>query len=202
VETSNISTPSSTSKGPIRSPTQATTSTFDAVSLELERTQLAPRSKSSPSGLPTHSRSRSANQAADPLGLTVIYEPERDPSADIIFVHGLGGTSCATWCYNRDPEFFWPEKWLPLEPGMQTARILSFGYNAQFAAPGAAPVTGISDFAKDLLFGMKFAKNEGLEELGIGEVDIFPQCHLFTGASDCYIAANSFCCPFDGGTNS
>lgn len=158
------------------SPTQVPTSKFDAVSHELERTQPTPPSKSSPSGLPTYSPSRSVNRAADPLGLTVIYEPEAEPSADVILVHGLGGSSRATWCYNRDPEFFWPEKWLPLEPGMQTARILSFGYNAQFAAPGPAPITGISDFAKDLLFGMKFAKNEGLEELGIGEVAIIHNC--------------------------
>jgi len=198
VETPNISTPSSTSKGPIRSPTQATNSTFDAASPELEQAQLAPRSKSSLLKLPTHSRSRSANRATDPLGLTVIYEPETDPSADIIFVHGLGGTSRATWCYKRDPEFFWPEKWLPLEPGLQTARILSFGYNAQFGAPGPSPITGISDFAKDLLFGMKFAKNEGLDELGIGEVAILPRHDLAIGAADCYLAANSFCCPFHG----
>jgi hypothetical protein len=203
VETSNITTPSPpTLKSPIRSPTQVSTSTFDAVSLELAQTQLAPRSKSSPSGLPTRSRSPSSNRAADPLGLTVIYEPETGPSADIIFVHGLGGTSRATWCYNRDPDFFWPGKWLPLEPGMQTARILSFGYNAQFAAPGPAPITGISDFAKDLLFGMKFAKNEGLEELGIGEVARLPQCNLAGGVADCYLAANNLCCSFHGGASS
>lgn len=53
------------------------------------------------------------------------------------------------------------------------ARILTFGYDAQFAASGPAPLTGISDFAKDLLFGMKFAKNGRLEELNIGEVGIF-----------------------------
>jgi hypothetical protein len=51
---------------------------------------------------------------------------------------------------------------------------LSFGYNAQYAAAGPAPLTGISDFAKDLLFGMKFAKNERLEELGIGEAGFLP----------------------------
>jgi hypothetical protein len=175
VETSKTAAPSSsTPKSAARTPTEVSTSTFEALSTELERTQLAPRSKSSPSELPTHSRSRSADPSLDPLGLSVVYEPETDPSLDIIFVHGLGGTSRATWCHNRDPEFFWPQKWLPSEPDIQTARILSFGYNAQFAAPGPAPITGISDFAKDLLFGMKFAKNERLEELGIGEVGLLP----------------------------
>ena len=163
VETSKTAAPSSsTPKSAARTPT------------EIERTQLAPGSKPSPASLPTHSRPRSADLSLDPLGLSVVYEPETDPSLDIIFVHGLGGTSRTTWCYNRDPEFFWPQKWLPSEPDIQTARILSFGYNAQFAAPGPAPITGISDFAKDLLFGMKFTRNERLEELGIGEVSLLP----------------------------
>ena len=175
METSKSAAPSSsTLRSATRSPTEVSTSTFEVLSAELKRTQLAPRPKSFPSGLSTQSRSRSADRSLDPLGLSVVYEPETDPSLDIIFVHGLGGTSRATWCHNRDPEFFWPQKWLPSEPDIQTARILSFGYNAQFAAPGPAPITGISDFAKDLLFGMKFAKNERLEELGIGEVDLLP----------------------------
>ncbi len=175
VETLKTVAPSSpTPKSTVPTPAEASTLTLEALSTELERSQLAPRSKSSPLGLRTNSRSRLADRSLDPLGLSVLYEPETDPSLDIIFVHGLGGTSRATWCHNRDPEFFWPQKWLPSEPDIQTARILSFGYNANFAAPGPAPITGISDFAKDLLFGMKFAKNERLEELGIGEVDLFP----------------------------
>jgi hypothetical protein len=90
---------------------------------------------------------------------------------DIIFVHGLGGTSRATWSKGRDPEFFWPEKWLPTEPAISSARILSFGYNANFAATGAAPITGIVDFAKDLLYAMKFAKDGELNELELGTVN-------------------------------
>lgn len=53
------------------------------------------------------------------------------------------------------------------------ARILSFGYNANWASTGAAPITGIADFAKDLLYCMKFAKGEGLEELELGKVTIW-----------------------------
>lgn len=106
----------------------------------------------------------------DPLGLTVIYEPETSPVLDIIFVHGLGGTSRATWARDRDLQYFWPEKWLPLEPGMGMARILSFGYDASWSARGPMPITSIADFAKDLLFAMKFAKNENLEELNLGQV--------------------------------
>lgn len=88
----------------------------------------------------------------------------------MIFVHGLGGTSRATWAKGRDLNFFWPQRWLPFEPGIRDARILSFGYNANFAATGSAPITGIADFAKDLLYSMKYAKCEDLEELELGRV--------------------------------
>lgn len=50
------------------------------------------------------------------------------------------------------------------------ARILSFGYNASWASTASAPITGITDFAKDLLYSMKFAKGEKLEELELGQV--------------------------------
>ena len=118
------------------------------------------------------SRSRSSNRAQDPLGLTVIYQPETSPPLDIIFVHGLGGTSRATWSQGRNPELFWPEKWLPNEPAISSARILSFGYNANFAATGPTPITGIFDFAKELLYAMKFAKDGDLNELELGKVSI------------------------------
>ncbi|KAJ5657796.1 uncharacterized protein N7484_001445 [Penicillium longicatenatum] len=117
----------------------------------------------------------------DPLGLTVVYEPETSPALDIIFVHGLGGTSRATWARGRDPQYFWPEKWLPLEPGIRMARILSFGYNASWAATGSAPITGIADFAKDLLYSMKFAKNDNLDELELGQRPIIFIVHSMGG---------------------
>ena len=106
----------------------------------------------------------------NPLGLHAVYEPETIPSVDIIFVHGLGGTSQATWAWNRDTNFFWPGKWLPKEPGICTARILSFGYDADFKSTQAGVVSSVSDFAKDLLFSMKFGRNEESGTLGIGEV--------------------------------
>jgi serine/threonine protein kinase len=102
----------------------------------------------------------------DPLGLIVIHQPNSPPALDIIFVHGMGGTSRATWSKDRDPEYFWPGKWLPFEPEMASARILSFGYNATFAASGPAVVTGIADVAGDLLFEMQFAKRR----LDLGKV--------------------------------
>ncbi|MCJ1378262.1 hypothetical protein MMC17_001359 [Xylographa soralifera] len=147
----------------------------DAVSKppRLERLGSSPATvrPSSTFGIP----SQTADRRNDPLGLIVIHEPETLPPLDIIFVHGLGGTSRATWAKGQDLEYFWPQKWLPFEPGIRTARILSFGYNAHFAATGPAPITGIADFARDLLYSMKFAKDEQLEELEIGQAYILGQ---------------------------
>jgi len=170
---------------PLKSPAP-TESTWNQTSIEDARRTSAPSALSQPLSSPSRlnhranstfdvavrSRSRSSNRAQDPLGLTVIYQPETSPPLDIIFVHGLGGTSRATWSKGRNPEFFWPEKWLPTEPAISSARILSFGYNANFAATGPTPITGIVDFAKELLYAMKFAKDGELNELELGKVSI------------------------------
>ena len=132
-----------------------------------EPANLPPSSAFGPS---RRSQLRSANRRDDPLGLTIIHEPKTPPRCDVVFVHGLGGTSRATWAKGRDPDYCWPQQWLPVEPGIEEARILSFGYNANFAAAGPAPITSIADFARDLLFAMKYAKSEDLEELELGQV--------------------------------
>ena len=116
-------------------------------------------------------RERSLERHADPLGLNVVYEPrDSTPLVDVILVHGLGGTSQKTWSRNRDTSLFWPGQWLPLEPGFNRVRILSFGYNAHFASSGRENILNTADFAKDLLFGMKYGLNEQSQELGIGKV--------------------------------
>lgn len=113
--------------------------------------------------------SKSRDRRSDPLGLNVIYEPDDPPTIDIIFVHGLGGTSQQTWSKNKDPALFWPKEWLPFERNISTARVLSFGYNAHFAASGSN-IFNISDFATELLFGMKFGRDEQSNHLGVGQV--------------------------------
>ncbi|KAI4224789.1 MAG: hypothetical protein L6R40_008417 [Gallowayella cf. fulva] len=129
-----------------------------------------------------HRRERSAERHADPLGLNVLYEPhDAAPLIDIIFVHGLGGTSQKTWSRNRNIDFFWPQHWLPGEPGFELARILSFGYNAHFASSGRENILNIADFAKDLLFGMKYGLSEKSQELEIGKVPMIFVAHSMGG---------------------
>lgn len=113
--------------------------------------------------------SRSVDHSNDPLGLHVVYDPPADRAVDIVFVHGLGGTSRLSWSWNRDLSLFWPQEWLPLEPGLENARILTFGYNAHFLSP-AKDLFNISDFAKDLLVQLKFGSDESAESLNMGQV--------------------------------
>jgi hypothetical protein len=68
---------------------------------------------------------------------------------------------------------FWPKYWLPEEPGFEAARILSFGYNANYMRAKTNGVSNISDFAKALLYNMKFGSDELNQDLGLGMVRLF-----------------------------
>lgn len=78
-----------------------------------------------------------------------------------------------TWSHNRDPDFFWPLKFLPSEPDINEARILTFGYNSSFRPGSGRNKMSVLDFAKDLLYDLKYSQDEsvpGLEDLRMGEV--------------------------------
>lgn len=97
-------------------------------------------------------------------------------------MHGLGGHSQRTWSQNHDPSLFWPELWLPYEPDVGIARILTFGYNANFRGNAAGKnISSISDFAKELLFEMRFAKDSSGEELDLGHNPVIFVVHSMGG---------------------
>ena len=53
------------------------------------------------------------------------------------------------------------------------ARILTFGYNANFRPGSSKNKMSVLDFAKDLLYDLKYARGNsvlGLEDLRMGEV--------------------------------
>ena len=105
----------------------------------------------------------------DPLGLHLVHDPEH-ADGDIVFVHGLGGSSFRTWSWDRDVDNFWP-KWLSRDVQLCRFRIFTFGYNANFKGPH----TGLSimDFAKDLLLRMlSYSGKLGEDDIGIGHVSI------------------------------
>ncbi|CZT11979.1 uncharacterized protein RCO7_07986 [Rhynchosporium graminicola] len=77
-----------------------------------------------------YSLSTSRPQVEDPDGLSLVHDCDA-PLADLIFVHGLGGSSRKTWSFERDIKNFWPP-WLGTERGFLNTRIFLFGYNAHF----------------------------------------------------------------------
>ncbi|KAK3934344.1 hypothetical protein QBC46DRAFT_427728 [Diplogelasinospora grovesii] len=149
-------------------------STFDIVRGRPTEYLLA--SSSAPSTVP---RSRGCSPEPAGLGLRVLHQPEF-ASLDIIFVHGLGGHSQKTWSKNHDAALFWPETWLPFDPDVGKARILTFGYNANWRA-GSKSTTNITDFAKELLYEMRFAKDVSGEDLAIGANPIIFVVHSMGG---------------------
>lgn len=60
-------------------------------------------------------------------------------------------------------------KFLPFESDVRQTRILTFGYNANFRTSGNVS-TSVLDFAKDLLFDLRYAKDEDNRDLNIGDV--------------------------------
>ncbi|TAQ83812.1 hypothetical protein B7494_g7860 [Chlorociboria aeruginascens] len=114
----------------------------------------------------------------DPLGLTLVHTAS-EPIMDIIFVHGLGGTSKRTWSYQRDPANFWPA-WLSSEVELSNARVFTFGYNADFSIQHHQ--MSILDFSKDLLFRMKtFSSVQDPQEYPIGKYPIVFVMHSMGG---------------------
>ncbi|KAI0156467.1 hypothetical protein GGR57DRAFT_82780 [Xylariaceae sp. FL1272] len=125
-------------------------------------------------------RSRTIDRKQEPLGLHILHEPEGQRAIDVIFVHGLGGTSRLSWSWNRDLNYFWPKEWLPLEPELRDARILTFGYNAHFMSQ-KGDLFNITDFAKDLLLQMKFGSDSNVRTFDIGKVPILFVVHSMGG---------------------
>ncbi|KAK1764260.1 YVTN repeat-like/Quino protein amine dehydrogenase [Phialemonium atrogriseum] len=120
----------------------------------------------------------------DPLGLKVIHRPSKDRTVDIVFVHGLGGSSRRTWSKDHNLDFFWPLKFLPFEPGISEARISTFGYNSNFRSGSRRNKMSLLDFAKNLLFDLKYAQDDSmgqLEDLGMGERPIVFVVHSMGG---------------------
>lgn len=123
-------------------------------------------------------RSRSRDRRDDPLGLTVLHTPATEQrTVDILFIHGLGGTSLQSWCRNRELEFLWPKIWLSKESDLSAARILTFGYNADFSSRRQQAT--INDFATDLLYNMKYASDGSSEKMG--QVPIIIVAHSMGG---------------------
>jgi hypothetical protein len=140
----------------------------------------------------TSSDRKNSETDPGPLGLNVIYTPENGHKADIIFIHGLGGSSRMTWSKDKNPELFWPLTFLPLEPEICLARILSFGYQANFRKTGNVS-TAVLDFAKELLYDLKYATDEQGLDLNMGNVSEIKIINKNNPAD--IQGASAICCP-------
>lgn len=92
-----------------------------------------------------------ATRQLGPKGLSLLHKPP-EPLIDIIFVHGLRGGSVKTWQKGGDPQRFWPQLWLSVEPGFEHANIHSFGYDADIKTGNGL---NIHDFGRELLEEMR-----------------------------------------------
>ncbi|KAK2601581.1 hypothetical protein QQS21_004899 [Conoideocrella luteorostrata] len=94
-----------------------------------------------------------------------LYQPEGGKTeVDIVFVHGLGGDRIDTWTWrdkDLDDTTFWPGDRELLPTDCPTARILSFGYNADIAkfypesSKTISPTLTIDDYSTALLESLR-----------------------------------------------
>ncbi|KAL2162945.1 hypothetical protein VTH06DRAFT_6781 [Thermothelomyces fergusii] len=83
-----------------------------------------------------------------PAGIKLVHSPEH-AAVDIVFVHGLTGDRERTWTA-RGAHEPWPKTLLP--PELPTARILTFGYDANVIDwRGLGPRSRIGDHSWNLL---------------------------------------------------
>ncbi|CAI7593607.1 unnamed protein product [Penicillium palitans] len=109
-----------------------------------------------------------------PTGIKLVYAPDNG-EIDIIFIHGLTGDRDATWTASdaTDP---WPKTLLP--PVIPTARVLTFGYDANVADwKGVVSQSRIANHAGNLLTALStYRENDDTNERPI----IFV-CHSLGG---------------------
>ncbi|KAJ9155418.1 GPI inositol-deacylase [Pleurostoma richardsiae] len=99
------------------------------------------------------SSAKDEDSARGPVGLRLLHSSP-EPLIDLIFVHGLRGGSIKTWRKGNDPRFFWPQFWLPVEPGFHNVNIHSFGYESDWASTKPS-VLNVHDFGQSLLEEMR-----------------------------------------------
>ncbi|KAK2873829.1 hypothetical protein FQN49_002033 [Arthroderma sp. PD_2] len=119
------------------------------------------------------------------FGLTELYQTA-NPAVDIVFVHGLNGTSYYTWA-TKKPEVFWPSDLLPQALHGLQVRILTYGYDANVTAfAGGTSKDKLHNHAEHLvskLFALRNSTNSS-------ERPIIFICHSLGGL----VVKKALCC--------
>jgi hypothetical protein len=90
-------------------------------------------------------------------GLQILYKPPT-PIVDIIFIHGLTGSSYSTWL-QKDSNIYWPVHLLSKD--IPDARIMAFGYDADVAKLlGPVSQNRLADHARGLLEGLAVQRDD------------------------------------------
>lgn len=121
----------------------------------------------------------------DFLGFKVVYCLQKECKVDIIFVYGLGGSSCMIWMKDYNFENFWLFEYLLYEFEIGDVCILVFGYNVKFKLGGGGlQVMLMLDFVKELFYDFKYVIDElllMLEDFRLGERLIIFLVYLMGG---------------------
>lgn len=83
--------------------------------------------------------------------LKLISSPVESPTADFIFVLGLGGGRKKTWSKRktRPPKHTWLQEWLPKDPAFRSVRIHTYLFSSD--TKGKAEIWNLHDLGKGLL---------------------------------------------------
>jgi WD40 repeat protein len=129
----------------------------------------------------------------EPSDLTVLSEPD-NPVADLVFVHGLGGSDLRSWSADGSEQAFWPENWLPQETLLDHTRISTYHYNSLHDTYGATGnLLDISGFAKDLLAKLCDTNSEDFGAPSRGSIPLIFVAHSLGGliVKKAYVLAKS-----------
>ena len=127
-----------------------------ATSTSLSEATTLAEASSSPSGTRCITDGVSNNPRQRTIGIETLYSPPEGllATVDIVFIHGITGSSRGTWTYRRKGvEVFWSAELLRLD--IPDARILTFGYDANVVNwTSAASANRLANHAENLLGGL------------------------------------------------
>ncbi|EFQ99614.1 LipA and NB-ARC domain-containing protein [Nannizzia gypsea CBS 118893] len=120
------------------------------------------------------------------FGLTALYQTS-SPAVDIVFVHGLNGSSYHTWATKKSPEVFWPSDLLPEALRGVEARIITYGYDANVTSfSGGTSKDKLHNHAEHLISSLCALRNSTKST----ERPIVFVCHSLGGL----VVKKALCC--------